>query len=250
MLIQLSTFKFLERNKIFESERKNEIKLITKRNKEFNNKCSNLYHHIKILKQKEENYRKKLLNLKKKEKKDLKINEDKKKMKLQLEKKRKEKDKELQKRKENIKKLKNEEHNMLKETKNNNINNKRQRYQSALYDKRMLKNIKQEIDEQEKNKNYFLHEKIKQQYYEGKTNQLKKSYYKKNEEFIEQEYDLKRLKIMENKMMKTYNKLEIIEKKFMENINLFRAKEMNEKLKKKNNVNMIQSFELMNKKDK
>ena len=171
-------------------------------------------------------------------------------MKLQLEKKRKEKDKELQKRKENIKKLKNEEHNMLKETKNNNINNKRQRYQSALYDKRMLKNIKQEIDEQEKNKNYFLHEKIKQQYYEGKTNQLKKSYYKKNEEFIEQEYDLKRLKIMENKMMKTYNKLEIIEKKFMENINLFRAKEMNEKLKKKNNVNMIQSFELMNKKDK
>ena len=36
----------------------------------------------------------------------------------------------------------------------------------------------------------------------------------------------------------------------MENINLFRAKEMNEKLKKKNNVNMIQSFELMNKKDK
>ena len=114
----------------------------------------------------------------------------------------------------------------------------------------MLKNIKQEIDEQEKNKNYFLHEKIKQQYYEGKTNQLKKSYYKKNEEFIEQEYDLKRLKIMENKMMKTYNKLEIIEKKFMENINLFRAKEMNEKLKKKNNVNMIQSFELMNKKDK
>ena len=250
MLIQLSTFKFLEKNKIFESERKNEIKLITKRNKEFNNKCSNLYHHIKILKQKEENYRKKLLNLKKKEKKDLKINEDKKKMKLQLEKKRKEKDKELQKRKENIKKLKNEEHNMLKETKNNNINNKRQRYQSALYDKRMLKNIKQEIDEQEKNKNYFLHEKIKQQYYEGKTNQLKKSYYKKNEEFIEQEYDLKRLKKIESKMMKTYNKLEIIEKKFMENINLFRAKEMNEKLKKKNNVNMIQSFELMNKKDK
>ena len=82
MLIQLSTFKFLEKNKIFESERKNEIKLITKRNKEFNNKCSNLYYHIKILKQKEENYRKKLLNLKKKEKKDLKINEDKKKMKL------------------------------------------------------------------------------------------------------------------------------------------------------------------------
>ena len=120
------------------------------------------------MKQKEENYRKKLLNLKKKEKKDLKINEDKKKMKLQFEKKRKEKDKELQKRKENIKKLKNEEHNMLKETKNNNINTKRQRYQSALYDKRILKNIKQELDEQEKNKNYFLHEKIKQQYYDVK----------------------------------------------------------------------------------
>ena len=171
-------------------------------------------------------------------------------MKLQLEKKRKEKDKELQKRKENIKKLKNEEHNMLKETKNNNINNKRQRYQSALYDKRILKNIKQELDEQEKNKNYFLHEKIKQQYYDGKTNQLKKSYYKKNEEIIEQEYDLKRLKKIESKMMKTYNKLEIIEKKFMENINLFKAKEMNEKLKKKSNINIRQNVELMNKKDK
>ena len=69
MLIQLSTFKFLEKNKIFESERKNEIKLITKRNKEFNNKCSNLYHHIKILKQKEENYRKKAIKFKEKRKK-------------------------------------------------------------------------------------------------------------------------------------------------------------------------------------
>ena len=79
---------------------------------------------------------------------------------------------------------------MLKESKNNNINNKRQRYQSALYDKRILKNIKQELDEQEKNKNYFLHEKIKQQYYEGKTNKLKKNLTKKNEEFIEEENQL------------------------------------------------------------
>ena len=168
-------------------------------------------------------------------------------MKLQLEKKKKEKEIELQIKKENIKKLKIEEHIMLKEIKDNTINTKRQRYQSALNDKKILKNIKQEIDNQQKNKNYFRHAKIKQKYYEGKTNQLKKNFIKKNEEFIKQEKDLKKLKMIENKMMRTYNRLEIIEKKYIEN--LFKAKEMDEKLKKNNNINIRQSFDLKNKKN-
>ena len=143
---------------------------------------------------------------------------------------------ELELKKEKIKNLKNEEHNMLKETKNKNINMKRQRYQSALNDKKILKNIRQELEKQQNNKNCYRHAKVKQEYYEGKTNKLKKNFEKKNEDFIQQENDLKRLKIIENKMMKTYNKLEMIEKECLEN--LYKSKSLNEKFKDKNNLNI------------
>ena len=210
--------------------------MIKKRNKEFDNKCSNIYHHIQILKKKEENYKIKLFNLEKKEIKDQKIHNDRKKIKSQLEKKRNEKNMELELKKEKIKNLKNKEHNMLNETKNKNIYMKRQRYQSALNDKKILKNIRQELEKQQNNKNCFRHAKVKQEYYEGKTNKLKKNFEKKNEDFIEQENDLKRLKIIENKMMKTYNKLEMIEKECLEN--LYKSKSLNEKFKEKNNLNI------------
>ena len=210
---------------MFEIGRKNEMKLIKKKNKEFDNKCSNIYNHIKILKLKEENYKKKLSNLKQKEKKEQKIQEDKLKIRLQLEQKKKEKNKELIKKKENIKKLKNEEHIMLKETKDNNIFNKKKRYQSALSDKVILKKLKKEIDNQQNNRNFFRHEKVKQQRYEKKAKKLEKNIDKKNEEIIEQENDLKELKIIENKMIKTFYKLELMEKECMKN--LAKTKNMN-----------------------
>ena len=68
---------------------------------------------------------------------------------------------------------------MLKETKDNNITTKRKRYQSALNDKNVMRNIRQEMNRQQNNKNCFRHAKVKQQYYEGKTNKLKKILIKK-----------------------------------------------------------------------
>jgi hypothetical protein len=192
------------------------------------------------LKKKEENYKIKLFNLEKKEIKDQQIHDDRKKMKSQLEKKRNEKNIELERKKEKIKNLKNAEHNMLKETKDKNIYMKRQRYQSALNDKKILKNIRQEIEKQQNNKNCFRHAKVKQEYYEGKTNKLKKNFEKQNEDFIEQENDLKRLKIIEDKMIKTYNKLEMIEKECIEN--LYKSQCLNEKIKEKNNLNITNNF--------
>ena len=56
---------------------------------------------------------------------------------------------------------------------------KRQRYQSALNDKKILKNIRKELEKQQNNKNCFRHAKVKQEYYEGKTNKLKKKFEKK-----------------------------------------------------------------------
>ena len=182
--------------------------------------------------------------MEKKEKKDKKIHEEKKKIKSQLEEKRNEKNKELERKKENIKQLKNEEHNMLKETKDKNRYMKRKRYQSALNDKKILKNIREEIDKQRNNKNCFRHAKVKQQYYEGKTNLLKKNLNKQNEDFIEQENDLKQLKIIENKMRKTYNKLEMIEKECMEN--LYKTKNLNEKFKERNTINIHKNIDMNN----
>ena len=194
------------------------------------------------MKKKEENYKKQLSNLEKKEKIDQKKHEDRQKIKLILEKKKNEKSNELEKKKLKIKSLKNKEHDMLKETRDININAKKQRYRSALNDKKILKNIKQEIDMQQNNKNCFRHAKVKQEYYEGKTNQLKKSLYKKGEDFMEQEKDLNRLKIIENKMKKTYNKLELIEKKCIEN--LYKTKSINDNFKKKHFINIQKSNDI------
>lgn len=194
------------------------------------------------MKKKEENYKKQLSNLEKKEKIDQKKHEDRQKIKLILEKKKNEKSNELEKKKLKIKSLKNKEHDMLKETRDININAKKQRYRSALNDKKILKNIKQEIDMQQNNKNCFRHAKVKQEYYEGKTNQLKKSLYKKGEDFMEQEKDLNRLKIIENKMKKTYNKLELIEKKCIEN--LYKTKSINDNYKKKHFINIQKSNDI------
>ena len=107
---------------------------------------------------------------------------------------------------------------MLKETKDNNIFNKKKRYQSALSDKVILKKLKKEIDNQQNNRNFFRHEKVKQQRYEKKAKKLEKNIDKKNEEIIEQENDLKELKIIENKMIKTFYKLELMEKECMKNL--------------------------------
>ena len=109
-----------------------------------------------------------------------------------------------------------------------------------------MKNIKQEIDKQRNNKNCFRHAKVKQQYYEGKTNKIKKDIDKKNEDFIEQENDLKQLKIIENKMMKTYNHLELIEKKCIENLN--KTKSLNDKFQEKKNINVYKNYQKKNNK--
>ena len=194
------------------------------------------------MKKKEENYKKQLSNLEKKEKIDQKKHEDRQKIKLILEKKKNEKSNELEKKKLKIKSLKNKEHDMLKETRDININAKKQRYRSALNDKKILKNIKQEIDMQQNNKNCFRHAKVKQEYYEGKTNQLKKSLYKKGEDFMEQQKDLNRLKIIENKMKETYNKLELIVKKCIEN--LYKTKSINDNYKKKHFINIQKSNDI------
>ena len=129
---------------------------------------------------------------------------------------------------------------MLKETKDNNITTKRKRYQSALNDKNIMRNIRQEMNRQQNNKNCFRHAKVKQQYYEGKTNKLKKNLNKKNEEFIEQENDLKELKIIGDKMIKTYNQLELIEKQCIENLN--KTKFLNEKFKDKKAINIYKNI--------
>ena len=58
-----------------------------------------------------------------------------------------------------------------------------------------------------------------------KQKSWKKIQIKKNEEIIEQENDLKELKIIENKMIKTFYKLELMEKECMKN--LAKTKNMN-----------------------
>ncbi len=193
--------------------------MIKKKNREFDKKCLSLKNRIKILKKEKENYQIKLKNLKKKEEKGQKVQNDKIKIKLELDKKKEEKNEELIRKKELIQNLKKNEKNALYEKKRENLSAKKELYKSALNDKDIMKKIIEQMNDQQNNKNCFKRAKVKQQFYEYETNKIRKNILRKNKEKIEQENNLKLLKIIEQKMMQTYNNLEIIEKKCLEDLN-------------------------------
>ena len=157
--------------------------------------------------------------MKKKEILGQKVQNDKKQIKLELERVKKEINEELMKKHENTKKLKMEVERKLKEKKIEYYSAKKKKYQSALSDKQIMKCIKEQIDTQENNKNLYKIAKVKQQFNEYETNKIKNNILKENQVLLEHENNLKCLKLIEKKMVKTFKQLEMREKECLESLN-------------------------------
>ena len=157
--------------------------------------------------------------MKKKEILGQKVQNDKKQIKLELERVKKEINEELMKKHENTKKLKMEVERKLKEKKIEYYSAKKRKYQSALSDKQIMKCIKEQIDTQENNKNLYKIAKVKQQFNEYETNKIKNNILKENQVLLEHENNLKCLKLIEKKMVKTFKQLEMREKECLESLN-------------------------------
>lgn len=196
-----------------------EIKLIKKKNREFDIKCNALRNRIQNLKKEEEIYKNQLKNMKKKEIQERMIQNDKVKIKIELEKIKNEKDKELLEKRERIQRYKERIKNRMEEKKNKNLTLKKKKYQSALNDKFLMKCIINQINTQQTNKNYKNHAKVKKEYNEFESHKIKRNMIKENKQKLENQNNLKLLKVIEKKMMSECNELESIEKKCLASLN-------------------------------
>ena len=183
----LITQSYIKRNK------NNEIKMIQKKNKEYDSKCNTLKNRIRVLKKEEQIYKKQLKNIKKREKQDKVIQDNKIKIKLELEKLKYEKDKELEEKRERIQRFKIKEKKGLEEKKNENLSLKKRKYQSAMNDKYLMKCIIEQLNAQQNNRNCYRHAKVKQEFNEFETNKMKQNIIKENQQKIQNENNLKDL---------------------------------------------------------
>jgi len=193
--------------------------MVRKKNKDIDDKCKALFNRIRILKKEEEIYKKQLKNIKKREKQDKIIQVEKNKMKLELEKMKNEKDKELEEKRERIQRYKKKEKTRLEEKKNENLSQKKRKYQSAMNDKYLMKCIIEQLNTQQNNKNSYKHAKIKQEINEFETNKMKQNMMKENQLQIDQDNNLRVLKLIEKRMLNTCTELETIERQCLESLN-------------------------------
>jgi hypothetical protein len=130
-----------------------------------------------------------------------------------------EKDKELEKKRERIQRYKKKEKTRLEEKKNENLSQKKRKYQSAMNDKYLMKCIIEQLNTQQNNKNSYKHAKIKQEINEFETNKMKQNMMKENQLQIDQDNNLRVLKLIEKKMLNTCTELETIERQCLESLN-------------------------------
>lgn len=171
--------------------------------------------------------------MKKKEKQERMIQNDKVKIKIELEKIKNEQDKELLEKRERIQRYKERIKNRMEEKKNKNLTLKKRKYQSALNDKYLMKCIIKQINTQQINRNYNNHAKVKKEYNEFESHKIKRNMIKENKQKLENQNNLKLLKVIEKKMITECNELEYMEKKCLASLN--KRKNYNMKYLEKSN---------------
>ena len=197
-------------------------------NKEFDEKCIRIRNRIQRLKNEEEECLKKRINYKKKVKHDKLIREEKKILKKQVIKVKEERNKAINSRKALIQKQRLKDNIHRENKKIENLSQKKLNYQSSLNDKYLLKEIRQQLNNLQLNKNTYSHAKIKQQLNEYETNKMKRNLEKENLNKKMHENNIRQLKLLEEEMKNTCDQLEELEKQAMERLR--RTKYMNLRL--------------------
>lgn len=201
------------------SDKAIEIQLMKQINNEYEERFIKLKNRIQRLKSEEEDYRKKIIYLKRREEQDKQIKDEKEKFKKELKKNKYEQDKALKNKKNNIKLKRENDIKIRNYKKNVNLSQKKKDYKNILTDKYLMKVIKEQLNTQQKNKNAYSHAKIKQEYNEYETNRMKRIIERENFQKKQHEKNIKELKDLEKEMRNTCNKLEIIEKEYLDKLN-------------------------------
>lgn len=188
-------------------------------NKEFEERCIKLKNRIQKLKTEEEDYKKKIKYYKKREEQDQQIKNEKERLKLELQKNKEEQDKALNNKRNNIRFKKENDNQKRIDKKNSNFSQKKINYNNLLSEKQFMKVIREQLKTQQKHKNLYSHAKIKQEYNEYEANKMKKNIERDNLLRLQHEQNIKELKDLEKEMRKTCNKLEIIEKEYIDKLN-------------------------------
>ena len=215
-------------------------------NKEFEERCIKLKNRIQRLKTEEEGYRNKLRNYRRKEEQDKLIKSEKERLKIELKNNKDEQNRELINKKSNIRLKKENDIKIRQDKRNENFSQKNKNYKNFLTDKYLMKMIKEQLITQQRNKNAYSHAKIKQEYNEYETNKMKKNKEREDLLKIEHEINIKELKDLQKEMQKTCNRLEVIEKEYIEKLNKTKYATMkimrdNKSFNYSNNINLIKN---------
>jgi hypothetical protein len=172
-----------------------------------------------MLKNEESNIKHKISLIKNKENNNNQIKKEKVNRKLELEKIKKEHEKILNNKINIVKNQKNDEITGIKTSRHNSMVNKKVNYIYSLNEKNLLKNIKEQHDNIIKNKNKYLHEKIKQNINEYESKKLKIKNEINNNKLKDYESQLKILNSHQDNLKKEFIKLELLEKEALNNLN-------------------------------
>ena len=195
------------------------MQLMKKINKEFDERCLKIRNRIQRIKNEEKIYEKQMINFRKKEIQDKLIKEDKKKLKIEIEKNKEERNKALNSKKKLIQSQREKDSIYRQNKKNENLSQKKLNYQTSLNDKYLMKIIKEQLNNQQMNKNTCNHAKIKQELNEFETNKMKRNLEKENQIQQMHENNIMQLKILEKEMKSTCNQLEELEREAIESLN-------------------------------
>ena len=206
----------------------NEVQLMKKINKEFDERCLKIRNRIQRIKKEEENYQKQMINYKRREIHDKLIKDDKKKLKLEIEKNKEERNKALNNKKQFIQSQRQKDNIYRDKKKNANLSQKKLNYQTSLNDKYLMKIIKEQLKTQQLNKNTYSHAKVRQELNEFETNKMKRNLEKENQIQQIHENNITQLKLLEKEMKSTCDQLEELEKQAIESLN--KTKYMNLKI--------------------
>ena len=182
----------------------NEVQLMKKLNREFDERCIKLRNRIQ-------------------------------KIKMELQRNKEERDKELFSKKMLIQSQREKDNEYRVNKRNANLSQKKINYQTSLNDKYLMKIIREQLNTQQLNKNTYSHAKVRQELIEYETNKMKRNLEKENQIKKYHQNNIMQLKKIEKEMKNTCNQLEEQEKEAIESLN--KTKTMNMKIVENNQYN-------------
>ena len=210
-----------------------EMFTLVKDTKDYNEKVEKLKNRIVHLKKEEDSYIQKKEKMKRKEMLDEKIQKEKMKRKQELYKAKIEAKKEIMQKKKQTEQIKKETKEKLQKSYIETLQNKKNKYQLALNDKIILKTIINQYNTSYTNRNNYCREKVRYQRNKFETKLAHERIQSQNLSSQRYTQKLEQQKELNKSVHRTFNHLEILEKKCIENLKKTMTQSTNMMMKSK-----------------